>query len=155
MPTLRKWAATFNVHPGISQIKYRWEEKPLGYDELYVFWLDEIYASNYCVIIDKKTTRSRLHRGCLVVVARGLIINWKQQAYYVFWPTYEDIHYVLCSFSCYCNCKFWYVPVVFVCFDYSNNFFQINYLQVTTNITTAWKNEEEQFLLSLWPSVYL
>lgn len=86
--TLRTWAATFNLNPGVllnvlRLLKIKASELK-EIDKLCVLSFDEIYVSNRIDIDKKNEEKIGPHKTCQTVMARGLLSNWKQPIYYQF-----------------------------------------------------------------------
>lgn len=86
--TLRNWSANFNVKPGllkdilkIMQIKGR---DLSVVQRLTVLSFDEVYISNKVDLERREQKIYGPHRTSQVVMARGLIGNWRQPIYYDF-----------------------------------------------------------------------
>jgi len=86
LSTLRRWASTANVKPGIlSSVLYCMIAKRkcmADIERLVVVTFDEIYINNK-VVIDRKIEKViGPHRTCQCVIVRSLFASWKQPIYY-------------------------------------------------------------------------
>lgn len=88
LSTLRTWAATFDLKPGIlnsvcSLLKGTVSSLSTT-DKLCILSFDEMYVSNRIDIEKKYEEKIGPHKSCQTVMVRGLVKNWKQPIYFKF-----------------------------------------------------------------------
>lgn len=86
LSTLRTWAATFDLTPGIlhsvlSLLKGITSNMS-RIDKLCVLSFDEMYVSNRIDIEKKYEEKIGPHKCCQTVIIRGLLKNWKQPIFF-------------------------------------------------------------------------
>lgn len=86
--TLRRWTSDFEVEQGllnnvIMLMKHKARSLP-EVERLCAISFDEVYISNKIEIDKKEEQTFGPHKTCQVVMARGILGNWKQPIYYKF-----------------------------------------------------------------------
>lgn len=88
LSTLRKWASTIEIIPGIlKSVISLMKKKSFDFstdERLCVLSFDKVYLSNRIYIDKKQEQIVGPHNTCQTVIARGLISNWKQPVYFKF-----------------------------------------------------------------------
>lgn len=88
LSTLRKWASSFNLSPGlltnVINLMQKMSFQLKDIEKLCVLSFDEIHLSNRIDINKKDEQVIGPHKTCQTVMARGLISNWKQPVFYDF-----------------------------------------------------------------------
>jgi hypothetical protein len=96
LSTLRRWAATFQMHPGMQKrILMLMEHKGKSLsalEKLTVLSFDEMFIKNDICFDKNRQQVLGPHRTVQVIMARGLCSNWKQPVFYDFdQPVTKDL----------------------------------------------------------------
>lgn len=88
LSTLRRWASTFDLSPGIlknvTSLLQKKSSDLTDTDRICVLSFDEVYMSNKIDIEKKQERVVGPHTKCQTVMARGLCSHWKEPVYYQF-----------------------------------------------------------------------
>ncbi|VEN43569.1 unnamed protein product [Callosobruchus maculatus] len=88
LSTLRTWAATFDLKPGllkgVCSLLKGTVMNLSSQDKLCVLSFDEMYVSNRIDIEKKQEEKIGPHKNCQTVMVRALLKNWKQPIFYKF-----------------------------------------------------------------------
>jgi len=81
LSTLRRWASTNDVEPGVLFSVLHCKKSMPDIERLVVLTFDKIYVNNKIAIDRKLEKVIGLHKTCQCVIVRSLFASWKQPVY--------------------------------------------------------------------------